>query len=309
MTLIDILIPTYNRCAPLRENLHLLNRQIGQNNLADQVSIIISDNASPDNTRETVADFAEQHPDIKIIYHRQPANKGLEQNAVDVLLQARSPYVMFLGDDDYLPEGYLAYCIKKTNAATPGFIVPGLANLQADGKVVPGRLEKFDELALTRGFDTMYRYSHLGHQMSGILVRRESLAEDYLKHEQYRTPYLFIYFLAHSMLNHNGYYVPQFKVKVSMGNTKDWSYNQIGLLDEVYKAYYPFIEPLGEKKVARLMLRFTIMHAYRIDFGKGLLHNYRSIVRASRNPAGFRSGLLWLLTKEYLRLRLKGELN
>jgi glycosyltransferase involved in cell wall biosynthesis len=296
---IDILIPTYNRSGPLSKNLQMLANELRKEGLKEQVSIIISDNASPDDTRAVVKDFIDNNPDIHLAYHCQPRNVGLEQNAVDVLHKASASYVMFVGDDDFLPTGYLSFCMQAATSTKIGYVVPGLASLMADGTLIPGRRESFDRLYLKKGFTSMFLYSHLGHQMSGILLLREKLLVDYLSHERYRTPYLFIYLLANRMWQYDGYYVPEFKVKVSMGNAKDWSYNQIGLLDEVYKAYYPFISIIGEKKTKRLLLRFTVMHSYRIDFSQNLWKNFINIKRSALPIKGFSVGLLWLLIKEY----------
>ena len=54
---LSILIPTYNRCKDLHRNLQLLEKYIVASNCKDQVNIIISNNASTDDTHAVVVDY------------------------------------------------------------------------------------------------------------------------------------------------------------------------------------------------------------------------------------------------------------
>jgi glycosyltransferase involved in cell wall biosynthesis len=93
---VSVVIPTYNRAAYLREAIESV--------LAQQyppAEIVVSDNASSDNTAEVVAFF----DDNRIRYHRQPANVGMTANWQTAISLARHTYVAPLSDDDcYLPE-------------------------------------------------------------------------------------------------------------------------------------------------------------------------------------------------------------
>ena len=175
--LIDILIPTYNRAKDTVENLEVLQTQVAKDNLWEQVRVIISDNCSPDSTEEDVAAFcAQKDSRFEVLYVRTAENIGLERNAVNVLSKAESPYVLFLGDDDFLAEGYLVFCIEQLNKNPElGCIVPGLLSFFADGSERDGRPADFQFKALPAGFDTVLGYSHYGHQMSGVLCKREQL--------------------------------------------------------------------------------------------------------------------------------------
>lgn len=64
-----------------------------------------------------------------------------------------------------------------------------------------------------------------------------------------------------------GIYTPSYKILVSIGNNKDWHYNDVGLLDEVFKNYR-FSHDLGEYKQAKLILQFTMKHSYRLNITK-----------------------------------------
>lgn len=94
--LISIIVPTYNRAEMLREAL--------QSALAQRYphfEIIVSDNASTDQTAEVVQSFG----DPRIRYFRQSHNIGITANWKFAVSQASATWITFLADDDqYLPD-------------------------------------------------------------------------------------------------------------------------------------------------------------------------------------------------------------
>ncbi|MCX6030226.1 MAG: glycosyltransferase family 2 protein [Chloroflexi bacterium] len=94
--LVTVIIPTYNRADLLCEAVQSVLDQTYQD-----FAILISDNASSDNTAEAVACFG----DPRIHYHRRPANVGMKENFRLAIAQAETEFVATLPDDDlYLPE-------------------------------------------------------------------------------------------------------------------------------------------------------------------------------------------------------------
>jgi|GEM_PF-5589423 len=299
--LIEILIPTYNRGQILIKNLRHLEKDMHRYRVADYFAVTISDNCSTDDTETLVKQYAGSAK-IEINYYKSPSNIGLEKNMVRITELAVLPYLLYLGDDDFLAEGYLKFCLDTISTAPEcGLIISGLASLLADGRRIPGRNESFETTKLRPSFQTACRYSHMGHQLSGLLFKGKAFLPFYLANDKYRNLYPFVNWVTYYLLKFPAVYAPKYKTEITVGNNKDWSYNEVGLLDEVYKSYYPFLKTLGEKKVTDLMLRFTIMHAYRINFNKSLLTNYREIAAAAKKIKGFRRGLLFFLAKEYTK--------
>jgi glycosyltransferase involved in cell wall biosynthesis len=305
MSLIEILIPTYNRSSDLKKNLELLNEQIVKDHLETKVSIIISDNCSPDDTQQVVeGKINSKTYKIKVSYYRNNENIGLEPNVVQVLSKAKAPYILWLGDDDYLAEGYLAYCLEKIerNPAL-GCIISGLLSINQKGEATGGREVPFTEKEMPAGYATAYEYSHLGHQLSGLVMKREDLLEKYLSQSDYRNPYLFIFFVTDRLLHFPMIYAPAYQTKVSVFNEKDWGYNEVGLLDEVYKSYYYFIDELCEEKVRDLLLRFTVVHSYRFAMNKfrpKRLYKQYKYLDAKVPLKGYAKGLRNMLLKDYV---------
>lgn len=234
---IDILIPTYNRQKDLIKNIRHLNRLITKDQLESYFRILVSDNCSKDDTWSELENI---RPQIQVEMHlfKQNGNTGLEKNAVFLLQQATSEFVMYIGDDDYLPEKYLKYIIETLNKDNEtSAIVPGLEALFADGTTKLGRSESFDFKKYPAGFCTALHVAYLGHQLSGILLKRTHLASNYLKNDTFRNIYPFIYFLSYDALRGSVYYAPVFNVLVTQSNSKDWGYDDSGLLTEIFKNF------------------------------------------------------------------------
>lgn len=309
MMLIDVLIPTYNRGEDVLANLKALEAQIAAANLWEQVQIIISDNCSPDNTAQLVEDYCQQKPAaLQVHYHRNEENIGLEKNAVAVLELATSPFVLFLGDDDFLAEGYLAYCYQSIQQYEDlGCIIPGIVSVFQDGSTKDVR-GNAPEQVKEAGFESMLAWSHWGHQMSGILCKRLGLLSSYLAQPEYRNPYLFLYFTAYCLYHYRGIYNPQYKTRVNTFNEKDWGYNKVGLLDEVYLCYYYFLKELGANKVTQLILQFTVLHSYRLAFytknPKKVYQQYQYLVEYTQHLPAAKKGLRSIFIKDYIKALL-----
>src|ERR1051325_1586927 len=152
--MLDILIPTYKRKVDLLNNLYLLKKQITNDKLEHIVKIIVSDNCSNDGTEETIHNFIISFPEIKLEYYKQNENIGLEKNAVFILSKSVSEYVMFLGDDDMLPEGYINFCvdeIKHDNLL--GCIIPGNIDFDPITKKINTRKTNYEIKRFNPGFN------------------------------------------------------------------------------------------------------------------------------------------------------------
>jgi abequosyltransferase len=307
----QILIPTYNRENYLKENLLILKDQLTKHDLTKDFGIIVSDNASEDGTWSMLKEFQEKwSPGIQIEILRNETNVGLEQNSVNLLKAASSEFIIWLGDDDYFTEDYLKFIDEKLKNGKPGWIVPGILGITQDGNKVDPRPADFHDKEFKPGFETMKELSHLGHQLSGLVLKREHLLETYLSEPNWRNPYLYLHFLAACQYRYPGIYVPGIKNLITIHNTRYWSYNEIQLLDEVFKCYYYFLVSLGQARVNSLILRFVVMHSYRIDFTKGfgnVLRQWRLIVKKAPEAKNIKFPLLLLLTKEYASRILKNK--
>ena len=89
----SVVIPTYNRAADLKIAVNSILMQD-----FDDYEIIISDNASTDNTEKICKSFC----DNRIKYLRNNVNIGFNRNLYKVIKVAKGQYVFMLGDDDFI---------------------------------------------------------------------------------------------------------------------------------------------------------------------------------------------------------------
>lgn len=94
---LTICIPTYNRIQHLCASLDILISQV--NEKQSEVNILISDNASTDNTETIVKERYLINSEC-IFYFKMPHNCGPENNFEFCVSQSNSEYVYLLGDDD-----------------------------------------------------------------------------------------------------------------------------------------------------------------------------------------------------------------
>ncbi len=112
---LTIAIPTYNRAEKLKFCLQMLLRET----TGKPVELLVSDNASTDDTQMFMAEFCTKYP--QITYIRNPENIGPDRNFLNCYNRASGDYVMLLGDDDILLSGSVD-CILKTLQNRPVFV-------------------------------------------------------------------------------------------------------------------------------------------------------------------------------------------
>ena len=73
------------------------------------VELLITDNASTDDTEEVCRELAKN--DDRIAYHRQPRNIGLMNNFGYAIGAAKGTYFRWIGDDDRLAPDFVSRCL------------------------------------------------------------------------------------------------------------------------------------------------------------------------------------------------------
>jgi glycosyltransferase involved in cell wall biosynthesis len=107
---LSICIPTFNRAQCLAE---LLDSIVEQG--TPDVEVVVSDDASSDNTAEVIANYKSRLPRVKFL--QQPWNIGLDRNFLAAVDNASGDYVWLMGDDDKLLPG----AVEKVLTALAGW--------------------------------------------------------------------------------------------------------------------------------------------------------------------------------------------
>lgn len=288
--ILSILVPTFNRSSELKKNIDLLGELISRSKLIGHIQLVFCDNSSTDNSWQVIKEAKNQYGDSCDIY-RSETNKGLEANTVTALSMAKGRYVMFLGDDDFLPDGYLDFIADKISSNQSVVIIPGFSALYKSGEIRKARHGKAVEEE--SGFKSVFLLSSYGHQLSGIVMKRSGLLEGYLNMPQLRNIYLFIGFLSLSLRNDYAIYEPKYQVLVTQGNSKDWKYDKSGLLVEVLKNYQ-LLYKTTDWKYALCCIRFVWKQPWRLGIGLNPFHSFKSLLHfsISQSPLSARFSIL-----------------
>jgi glycosyltransferase involved in cell wall biosynthesis len=116
--LLTIAIPTWNRAAFLAQNLERLSQE--GRNFWSMVEVLVSDNASSDDTPRVVADAIAAGMPIRCI--RNAENIGSDANIAQCLNLAQGKFVLILGDDDLLVDGTMPFLLEQLVAGAYGVV-------------------------------------------------------------------------------------------------------------------------------------------------------------------------------------------
>jgi glycosyltransferase involved in cell wall biosynthesis len=126
-TLVSIGLPVRNAGPRVAD---VVKSVLGQDHT--RVELVISDNASTDDTEEVCRELARSDP--RIAYHRQPENIGLLNNFEYAIRAARGTFFRWIGDDDELAPTFVSRCLREF-AADPRLLLvtTGMAYAGPDG--------------------------------------------------------------------------------------------------------------------------------------------------------------------------------
>lgn len=124
--LISIGIPVYNGSPKIETALRSVLQQTYTN-----IEVVVSDNASTDDTREICDRVCAGDPRVRFSTH--PVNRGPLENFRAVLHRARGEYFMWLGHDDQLTKDYVEACRSILDGDDDVSLVCGQASYLKDG--------------------------------------------------------------------------------------------------------------------------------------------------------------------------------
>jgi abequosyltransferase len=200
---LSLCIPTFNRAPQLRQLLASVARQADH---GLDVEVVISDNASDDDTPAVIAEFASGG--MAIVYKRLPENLGFDRNMLHVVSMASSDYCWLFGSDDIVEDGAFAR-IERLFAAhpTPTGISVGSNGYRSD---LSERIYLRDHISIEFAGETVLHGRDsiikgvgpwgLGF-ISSILIRRQAWSDAVAASpvEEYHNGYVHIYVLARAL--------------------------------------------------------------------------------------------------------------
>lgn len=200
----SICIPTYNRSGWLSTAIESIVSQPG---FDERTEIVVSDNASTDNTAEIMEGWLQRHGNVR--YHRVPDNLGFDHNIIEVLTLAAGEYCWLLGDDDKLSLGALSDVLEDL-ATCPDLLLFNRVNCDAEQN--PRRNESWLKVLRPQRFDfsqepLQFEYLHnacslgaLFSFISSLVVRKEALHLGEVAEGVLRTGYVHVFFMLRDIL-------------------------------------------------------------------------------------------------------------
>lgn len=170
--LLSIGIPTYNAAADVAAVLDCLTREIGDR---EDVAVLVSDNASSDETPRVLAEYARSRPWLRV--HRQAENLGALGNCRWLIRNAPSAEYLWLIGDDLVVEGGLEQILALLDTERPAWLFLPHHWIDEAGRVTggspaPGAVERYAE-----GGDLYRAYHHWLTFLSASIVRSAAFAE------------------------------------------------------------------------------------------------------------------------------------
>lgn len=185
----SICIPTYNRAECLRRNLNYIFKQLTEENRG-KIEVLVSNNASRDNTNDIVKDFINKGYNIS--YYCNEKNIGPDKNFLQCIDKAQGKYVLLLGDDDVLLNGAID-CILNILQQDDYGVVYIANNGLTFVEFVPNnsKLEKnkVDKIIFRNSNKFIMNVSYFITFMSGLVFNKKYLG-DVKYYEQYIGSYL-----------------------------------------------------------------------------------------------------------------------
>ena len=107
---LSICIPTYNRCSDLRRLLDSIVELGGDSVANGDIEVVISDNASSDNTHAMVNEYVNSIPQIK--YALNTSNIGFAANINQAVEFGLGKYCWLMGSDERIVQGSIGAILK-----------------------------------------------------------------------------------------------------------------------------------------------------------------------------------------------------
>lgn len=118
--ILSIAIPTWNRSSCLQISLTRLLPQIGS--FENEIELIISDNASNDDTLVLLNRFKHLYPSLNFQILTSKENYGFFGNFLKCIQEAKGSYFWLLSDDDYIASGLLNTIVPALKSQNVGAI-------------------------------------------------------------------------------------------------------------------------------------------------------------------------------------------
>lgn len=249
---LSFLIPTHHgRVKYLKEAIDSVLTQLTPD-LQGRFEICVSDDAAEDGTRELIAEYQHEYPDL-FVYSRNEKNLGLAKNMLRVASLAHGDFCWILSSDDQIEKGGIAQVINLLDKYpdTSGLAVYlGLYDLHMENEIAqmpsvwrPRDLERLQVFSSTD--EALDESLFLNGQMSQLVFKRkmwdEVVQSEGLERLLRFNYVIYIYIIGRILVNHPRWlFYPGKLVKARQQNASLIALHKGGELEyhgEMYRAH------------------------------------------------------------------------
>lgn len=230
--LLSICIPTYNRSHYFKKCVESIISQDGFN--TKDIEILISDNASPDNTEEIVKSFQDKFPNIR--YIKNDTNLGAERNILNLLNNFKGEYFFLLTDDDILLPNSLAKLkqIIIHNSECSVFLSSYEVFSEKQKITYIHHTFPISKKISKSNIQEVVKFYNASSIVSRICVRREFIdIEGYSNH--IKSMYPCMYLVGYAALNGASFYIKDSLIRHTGENKIFWDYPDDYMLNDKIK--------------------------------------------------------------------------
>ncbi|OGG85496.1 hypothetical protein A2392_03350 [Candidatus Kaiserbacteria bacterium RIFOXYB1_FULL_46_14] len=174
--ILSICIPTYNRAHHLANALESILCQLEDSHeLSPLVEVVVSDNASLDDTRSVVLHYQSLIPNL--IYSRNEENIGFDYNTLRAVQSATGTYCWYLGDDDIIINGALNVVVGICRDLTFDIGGTNIELLTKESDWKKRRIYTPDDTVVMHDPNKYYFNGYCQGTLSALIFRRDSWLE------------------------------------------------------------------------------------------------------------------------------------
>lgn len=286
--LVSICIPTYNRPGELENTLKNI---VSQENFDEEIEVLVIDDASSINTRESVKPFYEKFKNIRYLENR--TNLGFEKNILKLFKTFKGQYFFFLSDDDSLLPGALTKIEKliKTHPDCAVFSSGYEQVSKSQKKTTRYRIFKESTTIPRKNIKDIVKLYSDAHVFSRVVLRRDAIdIYGFKRHIDSMYPHMYV--IGKAALTGKAFYSSDFLVRHTVENKVFWEYEddymikkQIRMIKDLAKIDQRFYKEAFSMVVVR-SIPYIGYHAFRRGprvFGKLVLALF-AVPEIGHNP-------------------------
>jgi glycosyltransferase involved in cell wall biosynthesis len=213
---ISIGIPTFNGASRIGKALDSILIQLTPE-FATSIEVVISDNASTDNTSSVIASYIESFP-CAIVYRKNDTNIGYDRNVNALFLCAVGQYVWLLADDDVLKPKAIQQVLNTFSLHNDLKIMQlNFQSYDSDMKQVVHEIKMSKSLVCEDAETFLSNSAGRYGQVSTLIFERQAWNQANVE-QAYDTNYIHIYALLKVLLTGSSYIVKDPLVNVRTGS-------------------------------------------------------------------------------------------